>query len=258
MYLLYIDESGNEDNPVDRHFVLGGVAVFERQTFFLQQSLDAVQTNHFPGTPPIPFHASAIRSGKEFWRKVSQATRESVLADIGKVIASSNPPGVVLFAAVIEKNDRVYGEEAVKRATEQMCQRFDVFLMRQYQEASNPQRGLLIFSEGRYDKRAKLWVRGFRELGTQWGTLKNLSDIPFFASMRDTRMLPVADFVAHSVFLLYERRDAGLVRQIIRRFDQKEGAIHGMVHFTNQKTRSVCACPACASKRSPGNMGSWL
>jgi len=26
MYLLHLDESGNEDNPADRHFVLGGAA----------------------------------------------------------------------------------------------------------------------------------------------------------------------------------------------------------------------------------------
>lgn len=40
MYLFYIDESGNEDDPADRHFVLGGTAVFERVSFFLAKAFD--------------------------------------------------------------------------------------------------------------------------------------------------------------------------------------------------------------------------
>jgi len=84
MYLLYLDESGNEDDPADKHFVLGGAAVFERQTFFLSRDLDALQTRHFPGIPPIEFHASAIRAGRGFWRDIDRAKREEVLQDIPK------------------------------------------------------------------------------------------------------------------------------------------------------------------------------
>jgi hypothetical protein len=31
MYLLYLDESGNENDPSNRYFVLAGLALFERQ-----------------------------------------------------------------------------------------------------------------------------------------------------------------------------------------------------------------------------------
>ena len=48
MYLLYLDESGNESDPTDKFFVLAGAAVFERVTFFLSQSLEAVQTYNGP------------------------------------------------------------------------------------------------------------------------------------------------------------------------------------------------------------------
>ena len=70
MYLLYLDESGNPDDPADKHFVLGGIAVFERVTFFLATDVEAVQKKHFPGRPPIDFHASHIRAGKGFWRGI--------------------------------------------------------------------------------------------------------------------------------------------------------------------------------------------
>ena len=201
MYVLYLDESGNPDDPADKYFVIGGLAVFERVTFFLSHEVDLIQDKHFPGRPPIEFHASHIRSGKGFWRGIDAATRDSVLKDLAESIDRSNNPGVVLFSAAVEKSASLYGEDAVKCATEQICKRFDTFLKRRAREHDDPQRGLIVFAESHYQQRAKLWVRGFRELGTQWGVLKNLSDIPYFASTRESRLLQLADFVSHSVFL---------------------------------------------------------
>lgn len=259
MYLLYLDESGNEDDPKDKHFVLGGAAVFERTTFFLSQELDQIQTRHFPGIQPIPFHASNIRSGKDFWRPVAPRSRENVLKDIAAVMANANNPGVVFFAVVVEKDQYTYGEKAIELATEGVCRRFDTFLKQRELENSDPQRGLLIFSEGRFDKRAKLWVKRFRELGTRWGTLKNLSDIPYFASMRETRLLQAADFVAYSVFQLYERKDPSFISPFLQRFNEHSGTLHGLVHYKSYASKiTPCDCPACASRYSPFNYGSWI
>jgi len=138
----------------------------------------------------------------------------------------------------------------VKLATEQVCKRFDIFLKRRATEHNDRQRGLLVFAESHYQQRAKIWVRGFRELGTQWGVLKNLSDIPYFASTRESRLLQLADFVAHSMFLLYERQDASLVKGILHRVDQKDGKLHGLVHISKNKGMG-CNCPTCVSRRSP-------
>lgn len=237
------------------HFVLAGAALFERVTYFLSSDVDAIQAKHFPGSPPIAFHASDIRSGTGFWRKVDKNKREAVLSDLSRTIAGQS--GMTLFGAVIEKSDRLWGEEAVEHAAEEMCKRFDVFLMRKYHEDRDAQRGLLIFSEGRFHMRARLWVQRFRELGTQWGVLKNFSDIPYFASMRETRLLQVADFVSHALFLLYERRDPALVRPLLRRFHQQDGILHGLVHFRSDRTAG-CDCPACASRATPHSFGSWI
>ena len=257
VYLLYLDESGNEDDPASKYFVLGGAAVFERTTYYLAQALEEVQARHFPGLQPVEFHASPIRSGKDFWRNVDVERKEAVLREICEAIGRSNDPGVVLFAAAVEKSDRLWGEKAVERATEEICGRFDLFLMRLYHEEKTPHRGLLIFSEGRFTKRAKVWVRGFRELGTRWGVLRNLSDIPYFASSKDTRLLQVADFVAHAVYLLYERRDASLIKPFLHRFDQKDGKLHGLVHY-RAVTSASCECPACSSRAKPSTFGSWI
>ncbi len=246
MYILYIDESGNPDEPADKHFVLGGVAVFERAVHFLSAALDAIQTTHFPGAPPIEFHASQIRSGKGFWRDIDRTKRETLLREIAKTVASAK--GVKLFSAVIEKSDAVYGEDAVRFATEQMCKRFDTMLVRHFKDKpADPQRGLLVFAESHYEQRARLWVKDFRRLGTQWGVLRNLCDIPYFASTRETRMLQIADFVAYAAYQFYERSDDSLISPMLHRFDRKGGTIHGLFHGT--KARPSCVCPACKSRR---------
>ena len=254
MYLLSLDESGNPDDPSDKYFVVGGLAVFERQTFFLSHEVDQIQDRHFAGRPPIEFHASHIRNGKGFWRGVDAPTRDFVLHDLGQTIANSNNAGVVLFSAAVEKSASVYGEDAVKCATEQVCKRFDTFLTRRAQEHQDPQRGLLVFAESHYQQRAKVWVRGFRELGTQWGVLRNLSDIPYFASTRESRLLQLADFVSHSIFLLCERDDTSLAKAIVHRMDQKNGQIHGLVHISSNKGAN-CNCPVCTSRRKPHDFG---
>jgi hypothetical protein len=257
VYILYLDESGNPDNPADRHFVIGGVAVFERITFFLNKDLDDLQRKYWPTSPPVEFHASPIRAGSGFWRSVPKATRHALLDDIGLTIKQSNKTGLVLFAAVVEKDAQRYGEDAIKCAAEQVIKRFDTFLLRCKQDHNDPQRGLLVFAESHYQQRAKLWIRDFRNLGTQWGVLNNLADNPYFAAARENRLLQAADYVAHAVFLLYERRDPSLLKHVISRFDQKNGIIHGLCHVLPPHG-VMCECPAHVSRRTPGAVGTWL
>ena len=257
MHLLYLDESWNENDPADRYFVLGGISLFERQTFFLTRAMEAVQRRHFPNHPPVPFHASQIRSGRRFWRKVDRDIRQAVLADLIQEIIGSPDRGRTLFAAAIEKDSRLYGETAVEAATEQVCKRFDLLLTRQFHENDDPQRGLIIFSEGRFDARAKLWVRDFHRKGTSWGAINNLADIPYFAAMQESRLLQAADLVAHAVWLLFEKQDATLAGALLPCFDKRSGVLHGLVHVGPSSGRG-CPCPACRSRRRPADFGSWL
>ncbi len=131
------------------------------------------------------------------------------------------------------------------------------FLRWKYLEEGDPQRGLIIFSEGRFHSRARLWVQGFRERGTRWGALNNLSDIPYFANPRESRLLQVADAIAHAVYLLYEKHDATLIRSLIPRFQQGSGVLHGLVHH-RADTAKPCGCPACVSRATPYKVGDWL
>jgi hypothetical protein len=111
VYLLYIDESGNESDPATGFFVLGGAAVFERVTFFLSRSLEDIQAKHFPGLPPIEFHASPIRTGKGFWRGVPEDKRTELLGDVAEAIATANEPGVALFVLRTSKRAQRFTEK---------------------------------------------------------------------------------------------------------------------------------------------------
>lgn len=257
MYLLYLDESGNENDPNDKYFVLGGVALFERQTYFLAQALDQVQEKHFPNHQPIPFHTSEIRAGKELWRKVTPEIRAQVLGDVAQAVIKAPAKGRFLFAAAVEKSRSLWGETAVEKATEEICRRFDIFLQRQYHQKQNAQRGLLIFSEGRFDARAKLWVRGFHQRGTSWGAINNLADIPYFASMRESRLLQVADLVSHAVWRLYEHRDATLISPLLPCFDSADGVMHGLAHV-RADMNAACECPSCFSRKNRHAHGPWV
>ena len=256
MYLLYLDESGNESDPNDQYFVLAGIALFERQTYYLSDRVEAIQEKYFPNHQPITFHLADIRARKGFWRKQPEAVGQAVIKDLTDVIVTAPDQGRLLYAAAIEKNATLWREQAVEAATEQICQRFDNFLTRSHHER-NTQRGLLVFAEGRFDKRAKLWVHNFRQRGTAWGAINNLADIPYFASMQESRLLQLADLVAHATWLLYEKRNPELIRPLLQYFDSKEGTLHGLVHIGNSRG-NTCDCPACASRRNPGSFGKWV
>lgn len=255
MHLLYLDESGTPEDPADKHFILAGLSAFEKNTHFLSTEADRIQANHFPGSPPIDFHAQHIRSGKGFWRNQEKPVRDRVLSDLAGLIANSYA-SVRLFGAVIEKTAQLHGEDAVKVATEQVCKRFDTLLKRRLHDGDE-QRGLVVFAESSYQSRAKLWVKGFKELGTQWGLLHSLCDIPYFASAKESRLIQLADYVAHALFLLYEKNDPSLVKSIIRKFDQADGILHGLVHVSSNRG-VACNCPACFSRRAPWQHGPWV
>ena len=257
MYLLYLDESGNENDPNDKYFVLAGLALFERQTYFLTKDIDAVQDKHFPNHQPIPFHASEIRSGRNLWRRMEPEKRDAVLDDLSAAVMKSPARGRILFAAAVEKTRDRWGESAVEAATEQICKRFDTLLQRRFQHGNDAQRGLIIFSEGHFDSRAKLWVRGFHQRGTQWGAINNLADIPYFAPMHESRLLQAADLVAHAVWLLYEKRDSRWIRSLLPAFDGQDAGMHGLVHI-RADTSKPCDCPACFARSKPGQFGPWI
>ena len=67
MYLLYLDESGND--PKLPWFILAGVSVPERQTHWIEQDLNEIATR-FDGEDPhaVELHGNPMHKGNGRWR----------------------------------------------------------------------------------------------------------------------------------------------------------------------------------------------
>jgi len=67
MYLLYADESGSIGDRKQKHFVLAGFCVFERESYWLSEKIDKVARRINPADPSsLEFHGSYFDEFKRF------------------------------------------------------------------------------------------------------------------------------------------------------------------------------------------------
>ena len=216
MYIIYLDESGTHDS---RNFVLAGLAVFERETYFLAQEMDRLQGKYFPGQRrPINLHASALGAPDGDVElpsnELSAEQRIELLREVYPIIAESRSR---LFGVVIDKT--VIPSNQYERGFEEIVSRFDQMLARFYSQ-NNQQRGLIVVAESSYRENIELLARDIAERGHRWGETHNLADIPYFTPAGSTRLLQLADFVSNAIFRRYERSDARAFDVLMPHFDQ--------------------------------------
>lgn len=247
MYLLYLDESGTHGG---NHFILAGIAVFERQTYWLAKELDRIQQQWLPDiTEPIEFHASKIRAAKEEpWKRLSDEQRRQLLDEVYRVIVESKS---VLFGIAVERQwCKAKGEDEYQFAFESLIVRFDGYLKRLYKEANEPQRGLVVIAQSEFQRRLESLARKIRKEGTRWGEVYNLAEVPLFTLAGNSRLLQVADFCANAIYGRYEGGHARQFDRLVQKFDVAESILRGLAHFsTNYQD---CYCPACLSRRLRG------
>jgi hypothetical protein len=245
MYLLYLDDAGSADSPGEKNFVLAGIALFERQAYWLQNSLEKfVATLGHPAPETLEIHGSVIQSGKNWWRKMPRKDRRTVIADGLRTAQRFTPLQRKLFGVVVDKEERS-PEDPVEYAFEQICSRFDLFLRRLYHQG-NPQRGLIVLDKSTRETRLQSLASEFRTIGHRWGTMPNLVDVPFFVDSTATRGIQYADLVAYALWRKYERGDNEFFDVISDWFDSEGGVVHGLHHYRNRN--DSCDCPSCVSR----------
>ena len=245
VYIAYLDESGT--HAAARYFVVAGLAVFERETYFLAQALDHLQTQYFPDTHAyVPFHASDLRAPlsriPEPYASLGVERCRSLITDVYHVIAESKAK---IFAVAMEKE--IIDGDPYERGFEEIVNRFDRMLARVLRDTGEPQRGLIVVAESSYRENLELLAKKIAAEGHRWGETHNLADIPYFASSKSTRLLQLADFVANAVFGRYESGYSRDFDCLAPRLDQDRGRIHGLVHITTG--RQNCYCPSCVTRR---------
>lgn len=227
MHLLYLDESGTVSDPKQRYFVLAGIAVFERQTHWIEQSLNSIAARFSSADPYlVELHGSPMRSGRDGWNKHPYPERLKAIKDALGVIPASKSRGSRLFAAVIRK-DACPGVDPIEEAFTQMAMRFDHFLRRQYLK-HDPQRGIIIFDKSSTEKRIQTLAREFKYSGHKYGMTRNYAEVPVFIDSKASRLTQLADLVAFATYRFNECGDRAFYDVIKYCFDSEGGIEHGL------------------------------
>ncbi len=230
MHLLYLDESGSVPDPNQHYFVLAGVAVFERQTHWIEQKLNQIAERFAPEAPhEIELHGSPMRSGREGWKAYSLRDRLNAIQEVlQKGVVDFYPKGVRLFAVVVKK-DRLSGVDPVEYAFEQLSSRFDLFLKRLYAKHDDPQRGIILLDKSSTERRIQTMAREFKYTGHTWGKNQNYAEVPVFLDSKASRLIQLADLIAFAVYRHYEAGDDSFYSLIQHCFDSEGGVQHGLV-----------------------------
>ena len=249
MHLLYLDDAGSVVNSDDRHFVLAGISVFERQVHWLQRELDRLigdlsQRLDNPTPENLELHGNPIRKGSGWWRKMRSDERRSVIVD-ALLTARALRGQWELFGVVVDKS-ALSPEDPVEYAFAQISSRFDQFLGRLYRQGYSPQRGLIILDKSSQETRLQSLSAEFRTLGHQWGITRNLVDVPLFVDSKATRLIQYADLVSYALWRKFEHQDGEFFDVISDFFDSEGGIVHGLHHYRDRS--DTCDCPACGSR----------
>lgn len=235
MYMLYVDDSGSPNDPGQQYFVLGGLAVFERQPHWIGQKLDAIAARFNPADPlSVELHGSPMVGGKGRWRTSPQADRINAIRDALSVLAESHVSNRV-FCVAVRKTD-IFPRDPVEFAFEQLCLRFDHFLMRMH-KAKDTQRGLIIFDKSTRETTIQRLATDFRTIGHSFGQVRNLAEVPVFLDSRASRLVQMADLIAYATFRHFEHGDSQFFDIFKHRFDHHAGVCHGL--YTNASTVST-------------------
>jgi hypothetical protein len=229
MHLLYVDESGSVSDPSQKFFVLAGVSVFERQTHWIEQKLNAIAERFDPASPhAVELHGSPMRGGSGNWRKFPVPERTKAIIDAlqGGIVEGKNN-GVNLFAVVIDKS-KLVGQDPVEHAFECLTSRFDLFLKRLHQKHNSTHRGLMIFDKSSTEQRLQTLAKEFKYSGHTLGTTKNFAEVPVFLDSRASRLIQLADLASYSIFRHHERNDSQFYDVIKNCFDTEGGVQHGL------------------------------
>lgn len=245
MYLLYLDEAGDFNSWQNQNCaVLGGVAVHEGQLQRISALVDRVQAKWFPGISfPLEFHASAIRAGKERFRSFSPADRALMLSDLYGLLAAEQFPQLVAFTTSIDVSAVQTPTQALGDAFEDLCQRFNTFLVRGFGKGIK-NKGLLIIDRSSYSEPLyRDLIARFRSTGTRYGYLHNIVDAPLFTESHYTRFTQLADLVSWAAFRYHESGDLSYLNRILPRFDRSSPQSNPPDGFKHITTRS-CSCLA--------------
>lgn len=226
MHLLYADESGTTGDPAQRHFVLAGFSVFERQSFWIANELDKIVAKFNPADPSsVELHGNPMFGGKGFWRKIPKENRLQAMKESLAVFVNTHKANRI-FGCVVDKT-LLSPKDPVEYSFEQLSSRFDYYLRRLHKN-NDTQRGIIVFDKSTYETTIQGLATNFRTIGHTWEVLRNLAEVPLFLDSKASRLIQLADLVAYSLFRKHEYGDDQFFSVIESRVDSQGGVQHGL------------------------------
>lgn len=251
MHILYVDMSGSLGNEKDSHFVMAGVAVKESGIYHVIKELDDIVAQSPLKIPKdMELHGVEILRGKKFWRSKFPAERIEFYKQCLSVFHGPSKNNLRCFGIIIEKGVDL-NQDVAEHCYEQMCSRFNSYLQRLYLRESGPStrhrhRGLLVVDESKYEGLFQKLSAEYRVNGTKWGNLRNLAEVPLFASSEASRLIQLADMVSYALWQRYERDEDQYFKTFVSAFDYSDSIYHGIYH--KRLASSECECPGCATR----------
>jgi hypothetical protein len=243
MYLFYLDESGDPGEwNVKDNFILAGVAIHEGQVRRLSEELRKVQQNFFPSIRiPVELHAQHIHSGKGRFRIMPPDQRSALLNAAYQVIGNAGFPNLIAFITAIHVSAVTSPVQALRDCLEDICQRFNTFLVRQF-NAGYRDKGLLIMDRSGRESRVRELMAEFDAQGTSRGYLGNIVDVPYFADSSHTRMLQLADLLAFAGGRYFNANDCNYLNMVSCRIDKQSPAseLVGLKHIVARGFDCTC------------------
>ena len=103
MHLLYVDESGTPSDSTLNHFVLSGISVFEKQTHWIEQEMNAIAARFNADDPyERELHGSPMRGGRDGWKNFSFNDRKQAIKDCLALLTQKHRD-IRIFACVVPK-----------------------------------------------------------------------------------------------------------------------------------------------------------
>jgi hypothetical protein len=224
VHLLYLDDSESPANDGRHVLVLAGFSVFERQTYWLEQHVDAIAARFDSSGPhEIELHGSPMYGGRGVWRRFPRAARHRAMLDVLRAVVAHR--STALFGAAVDL--RACDEDPRCLAFEHVSYAFDRMLSQRHNRGDT-QRGLMIFDKHKSEERIQRLARDFKQLGHRWGVLRNMAEVPAFLDSKASRLLQVADLIAYAVKRHFYEGDSDFFRIIEPRFFRDGGRSNGL------------------------------
>lgn len=243
MHLLYLDESGSTDA---NHFVIAGLLVHWRSVEPLKAALEQRVRSRLPDSEDMELHAGQMRTGRRRWSRNRRDVRSQLTDDIVELLvghSTSSEHPLTLLGIVAERTTAPDPDlyERCYRAMFEICHR-------RFRSRRDSSRYLIIADKTRLESviqsLANPAISSPMRSNQRQEELPYLLEVPLFIDSRMSRLVQLADFVAHWIYRAYEHGDASNLDRILPAFERDEGRLSGLIHLANEPGR--CACVACA------------